>query len=141
MAKKKRNKATVEQKAAFADRTKELYERFVLGSVSQQAVLDGLQELSEDRFGIVACHLKPISSDWSIPRKILGKNFISPEEITKAYSKLRYSDELIERLKVSLPSEEDLNWLKANNYGLMPAPANLNVPAGNSEFGCQTVLF
>ncbi len=54
--------------------------------------------------------------DYALAREILGDDFISPEDIRKVYQ-LQASDNMD-----TLPSENDLRWLKANGYILVPMP-------------------
>lgn len=55
-------------------------------------------------------------------QSILGADFITPEEITKARPSIGYAAAQIAALTESLPSEDVLNWCKENGYAVMPAP-------------------
>ncbi len=60
--------------------------------------------------------------DYGVVQSILGADFITPEEVTKARGALVYTDEQITALAGSLPSEDVLRWCKDNGYAIMPAP-------------------
>lgn len=60
--------------------------------------------------------------DYGLAQSILGADFITPEEVTKARPSIVYTDEQITALAKSLPSEEMLKWCKENGYAVMPAP-------------------
>ena len=61
--------------------------------------------------------------DSPLARSILGADFITPEEVTKARPSIVYTDEQITALAESLPSEDMLRWCKDNGYAVMPAPS------------------
>jgi hypothetical protein len=67
------------------------------------------------RFGVKA-------SDYGLAQSILGADFITPEEVTKARPSIVYTVEQITALAESLPSEDVLKWCKDNGYAVMPAP-------------------
>ena len=54
---------------------------------------------------------------------ILGKDFITTEEISQARN-LAYNDEQLKMFADTLPSEEDIIWLRDNNYALVAGPPN-----------------
>ena len=58
--------------------------------------------------------------DYTLAQSILGTDFITPEEVTKARPSIIYTDEQITALAESLPSEEMLRWCKENGYAVMP---------------------
>jgi hypothetical protein len=60
--------------------------------------------------------------DYGLAQSILGADFITPEEVTKARGAIVYTDEQITALAESLPSEDVLKWCKDNGYAVMPAP-------------------
>jgi hypothetical protein len=60
--------------------------------------------------------------DYTLAQSILGTDFITPEEVSKARPSIVYTDEQIKALAESLPSEEMLKWCKDNGYAVMPAP-------------------
>lgn len=60
--------------------------------------------------------------DYTLAQSILGADFITPEEVSKARTSIVYTDEQITVLAESLPSEDVLKWCKDNGYAVMPAP-------------------
>jgi hypothetical protein len=60
--------------------------------------------------------------DYGLAQSILGADFITPEEVTKARGAIVYTVEQIAALAESLPSENVLKWCKENGYAVMPAP-------------------
>jgi hypothetical protein len=88
---------------------------------------DGAQRLNEHA-GFAAYLLAGISRfsakapDYALAQSILGADFITPEEVTKARPSIVYTDEQITALAESLPSEDMLKWCKENGYAVMPAP-------------------
>lgn len=60
--------------------------------------------------------------DYGLAQSILGTDFITPEEVTKARSNVVYTGDQITALAESLPSEDVLKWCKDNGYAVMPAP-------------------
>lgn len=60
--------------------------------------------------------------DYALAQSILGADFITPEEVTKARPSIVYTDEQITALAESLPSEDMLKWCKDNGDAVMPAP-------------------
>lgn len=60
--------------------------------------------------------------DYTLAQSILGADFITPEEVSKARTSIVYTDEQITALAESLPSEDVLKWCKDNGYAVMPAP-------------------
>jgi len=62
------------------------------------------------------------ASDYTLAQSILGTDFITPEEVSKARPSIAYTDKQIKALAKSLPSEEMLKWCKDNGYAVMPAP-------------------
>lgn len=63
------------------------------------------------------------ANDYDLARTILGKDFISPEEIARA-RKLVYGDDLLQHFAETLPSEEVLQWLRENGFVLMAGTPN-----------------
>ena len=59
---------------------------------------------------------------YGLAQSILGTDFITPEEVTKARPSIVYTVEQITALAESLPSEDVLKWCKDNGYAVMPAP-------------------
>jgi len=60
-------------------------------------------------------------SSYDLVKKILGKDFLPPEEVTKARG-FYYLKTQLAKFKKSLPSKEVLEWLKANDYMLVAGP-------------------
>ncbi len=88
---------------------------------------DGAQRLNEHP-GFAAYLLEGVrrfgakAPDYGLAQSILGADFITPEEVTKARPSVVYTAEQITALAESLPSEEMLKWCKDNGYAVMPAP-------------------
>lgn len=59
-----------------------------------------------------------LSSGYELARKILGKDFISPEEIVEA-RKITYGDEALAHFAETFPLEEVLWWLRDNGFALV----------------------
>lgn len=59
---------------------------------------------------------------YGLAQSILGADFITPEEVTKARRAIVYNDEQITALAEGLPSEDVLKWCNDNGYAVMPAP-------------------
>lgn len=67
------------------------------------------------------------ANDYGLARAILGKDFISPDEIAIA-RKLTYGDNQLQHFAETLPSEEVLQWLRDNDIALIagtPSPMSL----------------
>ena len=60
--------------------------------------------------------------DYSTAQSILGKDFITPEEVVSARKGIAYTDEQIAVLAQTIPSVEVLEWCKENGYAVMPTP-------------------
>jgi hypothetical protein len=63
-----------------------------------------------------------MNSRYELEQSILGTDFITPEEVSKARPNIVYTNEQIKALAESLPSEDILKWCKDNDYAVMPAP-------------------
>lgn len=61
-------------------------------------------------------------SDYKMARSILGKDFIGPEEISKAIHVV-YSEAQLHLLKKALPSRNELQRLRDNNFMLVVGPS------------------
>lgn len=61
-------------------------------------------------------------TDYGLARSILGVDFITPEEVTKARPSIVYTPDQITALARGLPSEDVLRWCTENDYTVMPAP-------------------
>lgn len=73
---------------------------------------------------------------YALAQSILGADFITPEEITKAHPSIVYTDEQITALAESVPSADVLMWCKDNGYAVMPAP-----PQAMSLVDVQVIQF
>lgn len=72
--------------------------------------------------------------DYSAAKSILGKDFITPEEVVSARKGIVYTDEQIAVLAETIPSVEMLEWCKENGYAVMPtAPTEMSL-LGVREF-------
>ena len=60
--------------------------------------------------------------DYDLVRTILGKDFISPEEIQKHRKGVVYMDEQLTQFGDTLPSKEVLEWCRDNGYMLIAGP-------------------
>jgi len=60
--------------------------------------------------------------DYKLAQSILGADFITPEEVMKACTRIVYTDEQIKVLVENLPTQNMLKWCKENDYVVMPAP-------------------
>lgn len=61
-------------------------------------------------------------SRYDLARDILGGDFITPNEVVQARDQ-SYSDAQLTAFQSTLPSKEILEWLKVNNYMLVPGPS------------------
>lgn len=62
-----------------------------------------------------------IDTNEDLYRLVFGDDFLSPEDMTKAYG-FSYSDEQIARFTETLPDFETLRWLRSNRYILVATP-------------------
>jgi hypothetical protein len=69
-------------------------------------------------------------SDYRLAREILGKGFISPEEIMRTYRNVVYTDDQLVQFSDTVPSHETIEWCRDNNYVLVAGPPR---PASFSE--------
>ncbi len=89
---------------------------------------EGLQQLfarGDEWQSYLVAGIRQFSSktpDYSVAQSILGKDFITAEEIMVARSDVVYSPEQIVELAATIPSQETLALLKGYGYGLMPQP-------------------
>ena len=58
---------------------------------------------------------------YASAQRILGKDFISPEEIAE-HRRMYYTEEQLEQFEQSLPSMEVLEWCRDNGYMLIAGP-------------------
>jgi len=98
-----------------------------LDNLTKELARDGAQRLIERGDGFqeaIQAIIRRFSAkapDYTLAREILGDDFISPEEIAEARG-LTYTDEQIEELGSSLPSQEVLEWCRDNDYILVAGP-------------------
>lgn len=59
--------------------------------------------------------------NYDLARTILGKDFISPEQIMKSRG-LVYTDDQLTKFGETLPSQEVLEWCRDNGYTLVAGP-------------------
>ena len=69
----------------------------------------------------VFLHRDEAPTNYAAARRILGDDFIAPEEITTAMN-LPYTFEQLEALTKTLPSQETMALLRERQYVLMPGP-------------------
>jgi len=60
--------------------------------------------------------------DYELARTILGKDFISPEDIMKSRKSVVYTDEQLTQFGDTVPSQEVLEWCRDNGYMLIAGP-------------------
>jgi len=60
--------------------------------------------------------------DYELVRTILGKDFISPEEIMKSRKGITYTDEQLSQFGETVPAQEILEWCRDNNHMLVAGP-------------------
>lgn len=60
--------------------------------------------------------------DYELVRTILGKDFISPEEIMKSRKGITYTDEQLSQFGETVPAQEILEWCRDNNFMLVAGP-------------------
>lgn len=64
----------------------------------------------------------PKAPDYELVRTILGKNFISPEDIMKSRKSVVYTDDQLSQFGDTVPSQEVLEWCRDNGYMLIAGP-------------------
>jgi len=60
--------------------------------------------------------------NYELVRTILGKDFISPEEIMKSRKGIIYTNEQLSKFGQIVPSQEALEWCRNNSYMLVAGP-------------------
>ena len=60
--------------------------------------------------------------DYELVRTILGKDFISPEEIMKLRKGVNYTEEQLAQFGETVPAQEILEWCRDNSYMLVAGP-------------------
>lgn len=61
-------------------------------------------------------------SDYDLARTILGKDFISPEEVAKSRKGVVYTDDQLAQFGDTMPSQEVLEWCRDNSYMVVAGP-------------------
>jgi hypothetical protein len=64
-----------------------------------------------------------VPASMAVAKALLGDNFISPDELNAQNVCCRYTLQQLSELAKSLPSLLAINWLRENDYFLMPGPA------------------
>jgi hypothetical protein len=89
---------------------------------------DGLQRLIEHG-GEFQAYLKTGISlftakapDYDLARTILGKDFVSPEDIMKSFKDIVYTYYQLAQFGNTVPSQELLEWCRDNSYMLIAGP-------------------
>ncbi len=115
-----------------SDQTKQL-NRFVEDSVNRALKnlnpdKDGVQRLIERGGEFQAYLISGISRfmakvpDYELARTILGKDFISPEEVAKSRKGVAYTDDQLSQFSDTVPSQEVLQWCRDNGYMVVAGP-------------------
>lgn len=60
--------------------------------------------------------------DYELVRTILGKDFISPEDVMNSRKGITYTDEQIAQFGETVPAQEILEWCRDNSYMLVAGP-------------------
>lgn len=60
--------------------------------------------------------------DYGLARTILGKDFISPEEIVESRRAIVYTDEQLAKFSETLPAQDVLEWCRDNGMMLVAGP-------------------
>ncbi len=89
---------------------------------------DGLQRLFEKggefQTYIVAgiARFTAKAPNYDLARTILGKDFISPEEVAKSRKGVAYTDDQLSQFSDTVPSQEMLEWCRDNGYMVVAGP-------------------
>lgn len=89
---------------------------------------DGVQRLIERGGEFQAYLISGISRftakvpDYELARNILGKDFISPEEVAKSRKGVAYTDDQLSHFSDTVPSQEVLEWCRDNGYMVVAGP-------------------
>lgn len=62
------------------------------------------------------------TTGYKLAAAILGKDFITPEEIASARPGIVYTEAQLEEFESTLPSREELDWLRDNGFMLVAGP-------------------
>lgn len=60
--------------------------------------------------------------DYELVRTILGKGFISPEDVMNSRKGITYTDEQLSQFGETVPAQEILEWCRDNNIMLVAGP-------------------
>lgn len=60
--------------------------------------------------------------DYELVRTILGKDFISPEDVMNSRKGITYTDEQLSQFGETVPAQEILEWCRDNNFMLVAGP-------------------
>lgn len=60
--------------------------------------------------------------DYELVRTILGKDFISPEDVMNSRKGITYNDEQLSQFGETVPAQEILEWCRDNNFMLVAGP-------------------
>ena len=60
--------------------------------------------------------------DYELVRTILGKDFISPEDVMNSRKGITYTDEQLAQFGETVPAQEILEWCHDNNFMLVAGP-------------------
>lgn len=102
---------TINAACKKVDMSKESMQRLLSrGGKFEAYVIEGLRRFSTK------------APDYGLAQSILGADFITPEEVTKARPSIVYTDKQIMALAESLLSQDTLRWCKDNGYAVIPAP-------------------
>jgi hypothetical protein len=82
---------------------------FARGGEFQAYVVTGIRRFSA------------VTPNYDLARTILGKDFISPEEVTKSRG-IVYTDDQLAKFGDTLPSQEVLVWCRDNGYMVVAGP-------------------
>ena len=63
-----------------------------------------------------------ILASYELAKTILGKDFISPEEIMKSRKGVNYTEEQLAQFGETVPTQEILEWCRDNSYMLVAGP-------------------
>jgi len=67
------------------------------------------------------CRFSTKAPDYTLAQTILGKDFITPEEVSKSRG-LTYSEDQLAKFGDTLPSQEVLVWCRDNGYMVVAGP-------------------
>lgn len=60
--------------------------------------------------------------DYELVRTILGKDFISPEDVMNSRKGITYTEEQLAQFGETVPAQEILEWCRDNNFMLVAGP-------------------